>query len=93
MRQGLDDAIAEHVEYKADTECLTWTGAMHRTGRFPVVNSDRDYVSVRAHLFAVLPGARRPGFTTVWASSCGDRRCVAFLHAEVRSYHPKRRAE
>ncbi len=87
-RQGVDAAIAEHVEYDVGTECLLWTGALHPTGRFPVL--DPGGVSLPAYLFRGLPGARRPGFTTLWGSTCGNGRCLSWLHAEVRGYHPHR---
>ncbi len=87
----MDDAVAEHTEYDSDTECINWTGPMHRTGRFPVLDPDGDYFAVRPYLYRHLPGAKRPGYTTVWASSCGNRRCVSFLHAEIHGYWPKQR--
>lgn len=90
-RQGVDEDIAALTEYDAATECILWRGPMHATGRYPVLDPDGDYFAVKTYLFRGLPGAKRPGCITVWASTCGDRRCVSFVHAEVRSYHPKRR--
>lgn len=57
----------------------------------PVLDPDGDYFSIPADLFRRLPRAKRPGYLTVWASSCGDRWRVAIPHAELRSYHPKHR--
>ncbi len=90
-RQGVDEDIARYTEYDPDTECLRWNGAMHATGRFPVLDPEGDYFAVRNYLFSGLPGARRPGYITVWEATCGARRCVAFLHAQVRAYRPKER--
>ncbi len=86
----MDEDMAAFTEYDPETECLLWSGPMHPRGRYPVLDVE-DPFSVKAYLFRGLPGAKRRDCITVWASTCGNRRCVSFLHAEVHSYHPKQR--
>jgi len=89
-RVGVDDEIAALTEYDPETECLIWTGPMHRTGRYPILDHE-DPFAVKTYLFRGLPGAKRRDCITVWSSTCGDRRCVSWLHAYVHSYAPKHR--